>query len=109
MSHTAVVILNFNGEKLMKQFLPAVIQHAASAEIIVADNGSTDGSLAMLAKDFPSIRTILLPQNYGFCGGYNQSLRQVEADYYVLLNSDVEVAPGWLTPLINLMDQHPDV
>ncbi len=105
MSHTAIVILNYNGEKLLQQFLPSVIQHSQQAEIIVADNGSTDQSLLILARDFPSVRIITLDKNYGFCGGYNRALNQVDADYYVLLNSDVEVAPYWLDPLIHLLDK----
>jgi GT2 family glycosyltransferase len=104
MSHTAVVILNYNGDKLLKQFLPSVIKFSPEAEVIVADNGSADLSRETLARDFPQVRTILLPQNYGFCGGYNQSLKQVKADYYVLLNSDVEVTEGWLAPMINQLD-----
>lgn len=109
MSHTAVVILNYNGDKLLKQFLPSVIQFSSDAEVIVADNGSTDQSRATLSKDFPDTRTILLPTNYGFCGGYNESLKQVKADYYVLLNSDVEVTEGWLSPMIRLLDSDPDI
>jgi GT2 family glycosyltransferase len=109
MSHTAVVILNYNGEKLLQQFLPSVIQHSQRAEIIVADNGSTDQSLAILARDFPSIRVITLAKNYGFCGGYNRVLKQVEADYYVLLNSDVEVTTGWLKSLVCLLDNHKEI
>jgi GT2 family glycosyltransferase len=104
MSHTAVVILNYNGEKLLQQFLPSVIRHSPEAEVIVADNGSTDRSVEMLKRDFPEVRLILLPKNYGFCGGYNRALEQVKADQYVLLNSDVEVTPGWLTPMIALLD-----
>ncbi|RAW01700.1 glycosyltransferase family 2 protein [Pseudochryseolinea flava] len=109
MSRTAVVILNYNGEKLMRQFLPSVTQYSSNAEVIVADNGSTDGSLAMLQQEFPQVRTICLPKNYGFCGGYNASLKQVDADYYVLLNSDVAVTPGWLQPMIDLLDADPNV
>ncbi|HEY9005977.1 MAG TPA: glycosyltransferase family 2 protein [Ohtaekwangia sp.] len=109
MSRTAVVILNYNGERLLQQFLSSVITHSREAEIIVADNGSTDGSIALLEKEFPSIRIIRLDSNYGFCGGYNRALQLVDADYYVLLNSDIEVTPGWLTPLINLLDTKPDV
>ena len=74
MNHTAVVILNYNGEKLMRQFLPSVTSYSGTAEIIVADNGSTDGSIAMLEQAFPQVRIIRLPKNYGFCGGYNESL-----------------------------------
>lgn len=109
MSRTAVVILNYNGEKLMRQFLPSVTAYSGDAEVIVADNGSTDGSLAMLQQEFPQVRTICLPKNYGFCGGYNESLKQVKADYYVLLNSDVEVTPDWLRPMTTLLDTHPDI
>ena len=104
MSHTAIVILNYNGEKLLQQFLPSVIQHSQQAEIIVADNGSTDQSLLILARHFPSVRIITLDKNHGFCGGYNRALKQVEADYYVLLNSDVEVTSHWLDPLVRLLD-----
>ncbi|HPM32881.1 MAG TPA: glycosyltransferase family 2 protein [Chryseolinea sp.] len=105
MSHTAVVILNYNGEKLLQQFLPSVVQNSGNAEIIVADNGSTDQSLLILSRDFPSVRIITLDENYGFCGGYNRALNQVKADYYVLLNSDVEVTPNWLDSLLNLLDR----
>ena len=97
MSRTAVVILNYNGEKLLQQFLPSVIQHSPEAEIIVADNNSSDQSISFVQQTFPQIRIIQLDQNYGFCGGYNRALQQVVADYYVLLNSDIEVtANGWL-------------
>ena len=106
MSHTAVVILNFNGDKLLRQFLPSVIRFSPHAEVIVADNGSTDASRETLSKEFPQVRTILLPKNYGFCGGYNESLKQVQADYYVLLNSDVEVTEGWLKPMVDLLDSN---
>jgi GT2 family glycosyltransferase len=109
MSHTAVVILNYNGEKFLKQFLPSVITHSREAEIIVADNGSTDQSIALLEKEFPSVRIIRLDSNYGYCGGYNRALRQVQADYYVLLNSDIEVTPQWLQPMIALLDTSPSI
>ena len=93
MSRTAVVILNYNGEKLLQQFLPSVIQHSAEAEIIIADNRSTDHSMLFVRQTFPQVRIIQLDQNYGYCGGYNRALKQVDADYYVLLNSDIEVTP----------------
>jgi len=109
MSRTAVVILNYNGEKLLRLFLPSVIQYSPGVEIIVADNASTDQSIAILRHEFPAIRTILLDQNYGFCGGYNRALKQVDADYYVLLNSDIEVTPGWLEPMIKMLDARSDV
>ena len=100
MTRTAVVILNFNGAALLRQFLPSVIAHSPGAEVIVADNGSSDESLSVLENEFPRVRIIVLDKNYGFCGGYNRALRQVKADFYVLLNSDVEVTAGWLTPTI---------
>ena len=103
MINVAVVILNFNGEKLLPQFLPSVITNSGNATIIVADNASTDQSLNIL-QHFPSVKIIQLEKNYGFCGGYNRALKQVEAKYYVLLNSDVEVTKGWLDPLITLLD-----
>jgi len=109
MSRTAVVILNYNGEKLLPLFLPSVVQHSPQAEIIIADNASTDESVSILRRSFPGIRLILLDKNYGFCGGYNRALEQVETDYCVLLNSDIEVTPGWLDPIIEMMDKDPNV
>jgi GT2 family glycosyltransferase len=105
MSRAAVVILNYNGEKLLRQFLPSVIQHSPHAEIIIADNNSTDQSVSFLRQSFPALRVIQLDQNYGYCGGYNRALNRVDADYYVLLNSDIEVTPEWLTPMIGLLDR----
>ena len=105
---TAVVILNWNTEGLLKAFLPGLVESCpADAEVIVADNGSTDGSLSMLAAEFPGVRTIELGQNFGFTGGYNRALAQLEADYFVLINSDIDVSPGWLEPLVEYMDTHP--
>jgi GT2 family glycosyltransferase len=105
MSNVAVVILNYNGEKLLRQFLPSVIQHSEGTEIIVADNGSTDQSISVLKKEFPSVKIIALESNHGFCGGYNRALKQVNAKYYVLLNSDIEVTPNWIAPLLALLEQ----
>lgn len=105
---TAIVILNWNGAAMLRRFLPSVIQHSAEeADIIVADNASDDDSLDVLEREFPSVRTIRLDRNYGFAEGYNKALAQVEATYYVLLNSDVEVSEHWLTPLLSFMDSHP--
>lgn len=104
MIKTAVVILNYNGEKLLNQFLPTVIQHTPEATVIVADNASTDQSLSLLEEKFPQVKLIKLDKNYGFCGGYNRALKEINADYYVLLNSDIEVTPGWLPPLTTLLD-----
>ena len=109
MTRIAVVILNWNGAAMMQKFLPSVIKNSEEAEVIVADNGSTDDSVEMLKQKFPSVRLILLDKNYGFAEGYDKALEQVEAEYYLLLNSDVEVTPHWLQPLLNYMDKHPEV
>ena len=106
---TAVVILNWNTEGLLRAFLPGLLGSCpADAQVVVADNGSTDGSLQMLASDFPGVRVIPLGQNYGFTGGYNRALSQIEAEYFVLINSDIDVSPGWLEPLVEYMDAHPE-
>lgn len=108
--HTAIVILNWNGAHMMKTYLPTVLDYSQDeGEVWVADNASTDNSMDMLRRDFPQVRTLQLDQNYGFAEGYNKALSQIEADYYVLLNSDVEVTPGWLATLRNYMDAHPEV
>lgn len=110
MTKIAIVILNWNGSKMLKTFLPSVIRHSLTEEttIYIADNGSTDDSIAMLREIFPNVRLIILNKNYGFAEGYNLALKQVEAEYVVLLNSDVEVTEGWLQPLKDYMDNHPD-
>ncbi len=105
----AVVILNWNGCDMMRRFLPSVVEHSAPEGcVIVADNGSTDNSLAMLTEEFPTVKQLPLDRNYGFAEGYNQALRQIDAPYYLLLNSDVEVTPHWLSPLIAFMESHPE-
>ena len=105
---TAVVILNWNGKKMLERFLPSVTLHSTGdTEVIIADNGSTDDSLAFVREHYPQLRIIELDKNYGFAGGYNRALEQVEADYYVLLNDDVEVTPNWIEPVIAQMEQHP--
>ena len=109
MTKTAVVILNYNGEKFLREFLPVVIKLSGNAKIVVADNGSTDLSVELLKQKFPTVELIRLDNNYGFCGGYNRALKQVEAEYYVLLNSDVEVTPEWLEPLVALLDSSSDI
>jgi len=108
---TSVVILNWNGEQFLRHFLPAVVKHTANdeAEVVVADNGSTDGSLAYIEGAFPQVRAIKFDQNYGFTGGYNRAIAQVNSTYTVLLNSDVDVPKGWLAPLIAHMDANPNV
>ena len=107
MPKVAVVILNYNGRQHLATFLPSVVQHSTDAEIIVADNGSTDDSLAFVTATFPQVKCFPLGENYGFCGGYNRALAQVEAEYFVLLNSDVEVSKDWLKPLLQGMEQNP--
>jgi len=110
MKEIAIVILNWNGAQMLKQFLPNVQEYSRDeARIIVADNASTDNSLQLLKEHFAEVETIMLDKNYGFAEGYNKALRQVEAKYYVLLNSDVEVTHHWLTPLREMMDAHEDV
>ena len=107
----AVIILNWNGRALMEKFLPSVIKHSPSdlAEVIVADNGSTDQSVAMLNEKFPSIRVIPLDKNYGFAEGYNRAIAQTDAPVTVLLNSDVEVTSGWLDAPLKIMETDPCV
>jgi len=107
--HVAVVILNWNGRSWLERFLPSVLQHSGTAEIIVADNGSTDGSIDRLTTTHPTVRSIELGANHGFAGGYNAALSHVKADRYVLLNSDVEVTAGWLDNLNDYMDRHPEM
>lgn len=112
MSKIAIVILNWNGADMLRRYLPTVVDcsHTDGAEVIVADNASTDHSVDVLEKEFPHVRTIRLEQNYGYAEGYNRALRQVEADYYLLLNSDVEIRQhDWLEPLLSYMDSHAEV
>lgn len=105
-----IVILNWNGAEHLRRFLPSVVAAApADVEVVVADNGSTDGSTEVLAAEFPSVRVLRLDRNYGFAGGYNRALSQVEADYYLLLNSDVETPAGWLEPILDVLEREPDV
>ena len=105
---TAVVILNWNGSRMLRQFLPSVVRYSDDARVIVADNASTDDSVDLLRREFPEVGQISLDANYGFAEGYNRALAQVEADYVVLLNSDVEVTPGWLRPLTGYLAAHPE-
>ena len=105
----AVVILNFNGAEMLRAFLPSVVDYSPEAEVIVADNCSTDASAQVMREEFPAVRYIQLEKNYGFADGYNRALAQVEAEYFLLLNSDVEVTQGWLAPMLEYMDSHPGV
>ncbi|MBR4704231.1 MAG: glycosyltransferase family 2 protein [Paludibacteraceae bacterium] len=104
----SVIILNWNGSAMLRKYLPSVIKYT-QAEIIVADNGSTDDSIAVLVSEFTDVRRIILDKNYGFAEGYNRAIEQVDSEYIVLLNSDVEVTEGWLEPLLDYMNAHPDV
>lgn len=108
MPKVAVVILNWNGERFLKKFLPSVINNTieTGVEIVVADNGSTDSSIPFLEINYPYLRVIKLDKNYGFASGYNLALKQIDSEYYVLLNSDIEVPIGWLSPLIDFMDSN---
>lgn len=106
MMHIAVVILNWNGRSMLERFLPSVLKYSSpQASVIVADNGSTDDSLPFLQEHYPEVPVLRLDKNYGFAEGYNKALAQVEADYYVLLNSDVECTQGWIEPVIEMMEQ----
>ena len=124
MKHVAVVILNWNGRGMLERFLPSVLKYSLmdgaseqgwqvphaprlelTSEVVVADNGSTDSSVEFLRDRYPEVRLILLDKNYGFAEGYNKALAEVEADYYVLLNSDVECTPHWIQPVISMMER----
>lgn len=105
----AVVILNYNGKKLLQRYLPSVLAHSTGAQVYLADNASTDDSLAFVSEHYKSVRCIALSKNNGFAGGYNEALRQVQADYYVLLNSDVEVTAGWLDMPLKVMQADPSI
>lgn len=109
MLKTAVVILNWNGEAMLRRFLPTLIRctDLPDTALYVADNGSTDNSISLIKNDFPAIRILPLGRNHGFAEGYNLAIAQVEARYVVLLNSDVEVTSGWLRPLVHHLDTHP--
>ena len=95
-----IVILNWNGRAHLERFLPSVVAHSGEASVVVADNGSNDDSVPFLREHYPQVELLQLDQNYGFAEGYNRALSRIEADCYVLLNSDVEVEEGWLNPLV---------
>lgn len=106
-----VIILNWNGRKLLEKFLPAASEHTISAEcdLIVADNGSDDSSVQWLRTEYPEVKVIELDKNYGFSEGYNRAIRETDYEYVVLLNSDVEVTKGWWQPMLEFMERHHDV
>jgi GT2 family glycosyltransferase len=108
--HAAVVILNWNGKKFLEKFLPSLLANSREyADIIVADNASSDDSVPFLETNYPSVRIIQHNKNYGFAQGYNLALAKVESEYYILLNSDIEVTPGWIKPVIDLMESDPSI
>jgi GT2 family glycosyltransferase len=108
---TAIVILNWNGRHFLEKFLPSVIAHSTIPDtgIWVTDNGSSDESVDFIKKTYPQIKLVLLDKNYGFAEGYNKALAQIQAKYFLLLNSDIEVTAGWITPLVRILDTRPDV
>lgn len=108
---TAVVILNWNTEGFLKDFLPGLlrsVEKVEGAEVIVADNASTDGSLTILKEMFPQVKAIAFDRNHGFTGGYNRAFDQIESDLFILINSDIEVTEDWLSPLVEWMKEHPE-
>lgn len=110
MEKLAIVILNWNGAKMLQQYLPSVLQYSREeATVYVADNASSDNSLEILRTRFPEVRIITLEKNWGFAEGYNKALAQIDAEYYLLLNSDIEVTHHWLTPMIEFLDAYADV
>ena len=110
MEKVAIVILNWNGQKMLWEYLPSVLQYSRDeASVYVADNASTDESLQMLREHFPEVKLIELDKNWGFAEGYNKALQQIEATYYLLLNSDIRVTHHWLTPMVELLDAHEDI
>ncbi len=100
MSEAAVVILNFNGKDFLDKFLPSILNHSGEAEIVVADNASSDESVKFLEGKFPTVRRIQFSENHGFAGGYNEALKQIDAEFFAIINSDVEVTGGWLHELV---------
>ncbi|HOI32471.1 MAG TPA: glycosyltransferase family 2 protein, partial [Bacteroidales bacterium] len=110
MPETAVVILNYNGKKFLERYLPIVLRHSLEdATVVVADNASTDDSVAFLKENFPQVRLIQNFRNVGFSTGYNLALKKIKADYYVLLNSDIEVTANWIAPIVKLMESDPKI
>ncbi len=109
MGEVVVAILNWNGRSHLETFLPSVLRHSQDARIVVIDNASTDDSVAFLQSHFPSVTIVKNDSNSGFAGGYNEGLAKIEANYAVLLNSDVEVSEGWLEPMLQLMERDASV
>ena len=108
MKNTAVVLLNYNGLALLKRFLPKTSVYCKGAQIVLIDNASDDGSVEWVEKNYPDIKCISLSENLGYAGGYNEGLKEIKADYYALVNTDIELTPNWLNPLIDQLQQDPD-
>ena len=109
MEKVAIVILNWNGRKMLEKYLPSVMQYSRDeATVYVADNASTDDSVEFLRTHYPQVELVILDKNWGFAEGYNKALSQIDAEYYLLLNSDIEVTHHWLTPMIEYLDAHKD-
>ncbi len=111
MKLVSIVILNWNGKKFLEQFLLSLVKYTThpGAEIVVADNGSSDDSMAFMEQEYPSIRTLRMDKNHGFSGGYNRALEKMDSKYFLLLNSDIEVTEAWLDPLLDVMETNPQV
>lgn len=108
MKKIAVVILNWNGRKLLEEFLPSIIRFSAEANIYVADNASSDDSISFIKNSFPAIKIIQNTDNFGFAKGYNEALKFVEEEYYALVNSDIEVTENWLLPILEIFENQPE-
>lgn len=111
MRKVSVVILNWNGRKMLEQFLPSVVRNTSQrwADVVVADNGSDDDSIDFLRREFPDVKIISMERNFGFAEGYNRAIASCDSEYVVLLNSDVETPEGWIEPLVEYMEEHPEV
>src|SRR5690554_7306735 len=109
MQRIAVVLLNWNGLDLLKKFLPSGVKHSSEAVVYVVDNASTDASRAFIAKNYPEVEWILLPQNYGYAKGYNEALNQINEEILCLINTDIEVTEHWLQPVLNIFETQPDI
>lgn len=111
MKKVSIIILNWNGSKLLRKYLPSVVQYTDGdiADVIVADNGSTDESLQILREEFPTVRVIAFDQNHGFAKGYNLAISHIDTPYCLLLNDDVRVTEHWLEPMLEYMEAHPEV
>ena len=107
MDKVATIILNYNGKNFLEKFLPSVIKYNDDYPVYVVDNNSSDHSIDFLRSTFPdSVHCIILDKNYGFCGGYNRAVDQIDAEYFVFLNSDIEVTEGWLKSMLSLMEEN---